>query len=90
MRLPGFIQLGAHKIVIVRKELNKEEAYGLFDSEALTITLDATLTGSLLWETFFHEIIEALNYFADADLEHKTIQVFGLLLHQVIASIATE
>ena len=88
MQLPGSVRLGAHRIEIVRKDLNSEEAFGVFDSENLTITLDTNLSGTLLWETFFHEIMEALNFFADANLEHKTIQVFGLLLHQVMASVA--
>ena len=88
MQLPGSVLLGAHRIEIVRKDLNSEEAFGVFDSENLTITLDTNLSGTLLWETFFHEIMEALNFFADANLEHKTIQVFGLLLHQVMASVA--
>ena len=86
MNLPDFIRLGGHKIAIVRRELG-DEAYGIFDSEALTITLDSTLTGSILVESFCHELVECLNFFAEAEMEHKSVQVFGLLLGQAISSI---
>ena len=90
MRIPGSVQVGVHSIAIIRKDLDAEDAYGVFDSEALTISLDSSLSGSLLVESFCHELIEALNFFAEAEMEHKTIQVFGLLLAQIMNSICEE
>jgi len=51
------------------------------------MTIDETLPETLAWETFWHEVIEALNVFAEADMQHHSIQVMGLLLHQVVASL---
>ena len=90
MRIPGSVQVGAHSIAVIRRDLNSEDAYGIFDSENLTISLDSSLTGSMLVESFCHELIEALNFFAEAEMEHKTIQVFGLLLAQILTSIVEE
>jgi len=89
LKLPEFISLGGHRIKVVRQKglISTAEAYGIFDCEQLLISLDGDLEGSLLWETFFHEIVEALNFFAEAELEHQTIQIFGLLLHQVVNSV---
>jgi len=33
-------------------------------------------------------VIEALNFFSEAGLEHKSIQVMGMLLHQVVDSFS--
>jgi len=89
MQIPRQIQIGGHDIKIVRKPdlIEHSEAYGMFDRTRLEIYLDDSLNdSSLAWETFWHEVVEALNHFAEADMEHKTIQTFGLLLHQVFAS----
>ena len=87
--LPREIQIGAHKISIERKPglINHSEAYGLFDATALSIHIDDSLSEGLAWETFWHEVMEALNFFSEADLEHKSIQVMALLLHQVADSV---
>lgn len=89
MKIPSTIEIGGHVIEVVRKSdlIDHSEAYGLFDRTHMKIYLEESLgEGSLAWETFWHEVIEALNHFAEADMEHKTIQTFGLLLHQVFAS----
>ena len=89
MEIPTAIEIGGHVIGVVRKQdlIEHAEAYGLFDKINMTIFLDESLgESSLAWETFWHEVIEALNHFAEADMDHKTIQTFGLLLHQVFVS----
>lgn len=90
MLIPRSINLGVHTISVVRKDLQPDDAYGIFDTETLTIFLDSRLEGTLLYETFCHELVECLNFFAEADMEHQTIQVFGLLLAQVLKSIKEE
>ena len=88
MWLPESIQVGAHRIAIVRRRLDEEDAYGVFDSEKLTIFLDSSLTGSILAETFFHELTECLNFFVmDGEMDHKSISTFGLLLAQSLGDI---
>ena len=89
MEIPTSIEIGGHVIEVIRKAdlIEHAEAYGLFDKTHMAIYLDESLgESSLAWETFWHEVIEALNHFAEADMEHKTIQTFGLLLHQVFVS----
>ena len=87
--IPDSIQIGGHTINIVRKAalVDDEECYGTFDATALEITIDDQIPQTLAWETFWHEVVEALNVFAETDLEHHHIQVMGLLLHQVASSI---
>lgn len=90
--LPKAIQIGGHTIKVSRQKglLDNLEAYGIFDSVELSITIDDSLTNTLAWETLWHEVVEAINFFSEADMEHKSIQVFGLLLHQTIGSIFIE
>jgi len=59
----------------------------MFDPTELTITIDESLSDTLYWETFWHEVIEALNFFSEAEMDHQSIQVFGVLLHQIVDSI---
>lgn len=88
-QLPTAIKVGGHEIKIIRKAGLMEfcDAYGLFDPTGLTIAIDESLTNTMAWETLWHEVVEAINFFSEADMEHKSIQVFGLLLHQVVDSI---
>ena len=90
--LPKAISIGGHKLKVLRQKdlLEEHDAYGMFDGIALTIAIDPSLSNTLAWETLWHEVIEAINFFAEAEMEHKSIQVFGLLLHQTIDSIFTE
>ena len=88
--IPNQIAVGAHKIPIIFKPdmLTHAAAYGLFDKDKMAIYIDETLEndGSLAWEAFWHEVMEALNYVTEADMEHRDIQTIGLLLHQVFDS----
>jgi hypothetical protein len=89
VKIPTRFQLGAHEIEVVRKEdlINHAESYGLFDPDRLKIYIDTRLEdSSLAWEVFFHEVTEMLNHFSEAGMEHKTIQVWGVWLHQIFMS----
>ncbi len=90
-KLPELMELGGHTIQILRTEnlLETQEAYGLFDPINLRIEIDNSLTNTMAWETLWHEVVEAINFFSEAEMEHKSIQVFGLLLHQVANSMFT-
>lgn len=90
-KLPPEIEIGGHIITIRRTEglLETESAYGLFDPINLRIEVDSSLTNTMAWETLWHEVVEAINFFSEAGMEHKSIQVFGLLLHQVANSMFT-
>jgi hypothetical protein len=88
VEIPKEIRLGGHAIAVKRKEnlVEHAEAYGLFDPDELAIYLDKKLSGTLLWETFFHEVVEAINHFTEMELEHKNIQIMGVFLHQAFES----
>lgn len=90
-KLPPEIEIGGHIILINRTEglLETERAYGLFDPVNLRIEVDSSLSNTMAWETLWHEVVEAINFFSEAGMEHKSIQVFGLLLHQVANSMFT-
>jgi len=87
--LPKYIRLGGHLIHVTRKKdlIAEEEAFGTWDDGALQIVIDSDISSSLAWETFWHEVIEAINSATDTNLEHHVIQTFGLLLHQVFQSL---
>jgi hypothetical protein len=88
--IPEQIEVGAHKIPVTFKSnlLGHAEALGLFDKNEMAIYIDKALenNGTLAWETFWHEVIEVLNYVTEADMKHRDIQTIGLLLHQVFDS----
>ena len=87
--LPKYVRLGGHVIRVVRKKnlIANDEAFGTWDDGVLQITIDADLSSSLAWETFWHEVMEAINTATDANLDHHVIQTSGLLIHQVFQSI---
>ena len=89
MNIPESIQIGGHTIQVIRKAavVDGDECYGTFDGRTLEITIDPDIPESLALETFWHEVVEALNIFAETDLDHHHIQVLGLLLGQVAASV---
>ena len=84
-QIPKFIMVGSHKIPITRKHM--EDAYGMFDPEKMEITIGIYDTKSIENETFWHEVVECLNFFVEAGIEHKSIQAMGVLLHQIITSM---
>ena len=86
---PKYIRIGGHVILVklVPGLIKEQEAFGTWDDGTLTISIDAGLTPSLAWETFWHEVMEALNTATDSSLDHSVIQTNGLLIHQVFKSI---
>ena len=84
-KLPVEVTIAGHTIEVIRESL--DDCYGCFDPTKLVIAINTNMNNTLAWETFWHEIVEAINFFSEADMEHKSIQVFGLLLHQAVESI---
>lgn len=89
MKVPKTIKIAGHTLTVRRqKHLRSQgEAFALFDPETLEIVIDSSVKGTLLWESIWHEVLEALNFFCEAGLEHKSIQVMGMLLQQIVEGI---
>ena len=89
MIIPKSIQIGGHTITIqfVEGLVSYQEAYGIFDATNLRILIDKDAKKSVQIETFWHEVVEALNFFTEAGLHHDKIQTFGVLLHQISQSL---
>ena len=89
MRIPDSIQLGGHTITIHFQDdlMEFSQAYGLFDPTSLKIVIDKNADPSIQNETFWHEVVEAICFFTEAELDHSKIQTFGVLLHQISASL---
>ncbi len=89
LHFPRYIRLGGHVIDVVRKKdlIKDDNAFGTWDDELLEITIDARLGPALTWETFWHEVLEAINTATDTNLDHAIIQTHSLLLHQVFMSL---
>lgn len=87
--IPRYIRLGGHIITIlpVKNLITKQEAFGMWDDGKMEIHIDAGLSLSLTWETFWHEVVEAINSTTEMELAHHKIQTMGLLLHQVFESM---
>ena len=89
-KIPEKIKMGGHTITVTRRELDKEKVdgavgvFGYFDSAKLEIHIDCNSPQSLQWETYIHEILEAVCFFTETKLPHPTIQSFGLLLAQAL------
>lgn len=75
--LPRYIQVGCHRVPIVRKEIpDKEACAGYFtDSpDGLHIAIDSRLSGSRETEVFLHELIHAVDHICGgADLAHRHV-----------------
>ena len=93
MKIPEKIKMGGHTISVTLRELDKEKidgsigVFGYFDCEKLEIHIDSGSPESLQWETFIHEILEAVCFFTETKLPHPTIQAFGLLISQAVADV---
>tara|TARA_R100001163_G_C5045426_1_gene182781 strand:+ start:976 stop:1290 length:315 start_codon:yes stop_codon:yes gene_type:complete len=89
MKIPSQIRIGGHTISVEFQNglLEYNQAFGVFDPTNLKILIDADIEDGLKVETFWHEVIEALNFFCEANMDHSKIQIFGVLLHQIAESI---
>lgn len=82
------IQVGPYRIPVysvadlVGDEGDRLE--GLFDPAIPAIYLDSSLSSTQTQEAFFHEVVEAINNYAELDLEHSKIQTLGFLLTQAL------
>lgn len=58
--------------------VSKCNACGVFNGYDGTITLDKSLPPSFKYEVMLHEVVEALNYHLELELEHRQITAIAM------------
>lgn len=90
VELPPAITVGPHLITVVRKSHPKgddgEHLYGYFQHSTLEICVSTACHPTLQLETFYHECVEAWNYFYEWHLDHAVIQQMGVALATLAVS----
>lgn len=82
-RIPKQIEVGPHEIAIKKCPLDNA---GEYEFQTLEIRINKSLCDSAQKETFFHEVMEASNHIYELGLPHRTIQILGAAIAQVIKS----
>ena len=85
--VPAVVQVGGHNIGIFIDaqtdiKLISEQAVGLYLPVQKAIAIRTDLTEGSRGETYFHELMEAINDIYELGLKHRTIQTIGAALHQ--------
>jgi hypothetical protein len=81
--IPKSLTVGPHEIAVVRGPL---EDAGQFSFGDLEIRINDGLKPSAQFETLTHEIFEAINLVYELGLPHRSIQILGAAMAQVIKS----
>lgn len=81
--------VGRRDLIIKEEEGlgNNTNCYGKFQNGNSTIILDANLVQDKKEETFWHEIIEAIDIVNALGLKHNIINILGTNIAQVINSL---
>ena len=83
MHIPDTLKIGGHtyrvEIVQTSKKLGSSCNAGMTHLDSNLIEIDASLCESQIEETFFHEVLHAINN----GLSHEVIYALGQQLHQV-------
>ena len=61
-------------------------ACGMMLAQHLMIKIDPNQEQSIIEETFIHEMIEAINYIYELELDHPKIQTLGAAIHHAMNS----
>lgn len=74
-----------HAIVVMELDGHqlRDGSLGSFCGNTLEIKIERSIPKSQQEETFFHEVLEACNYFLELGMEHQKIQALGAVLHQI-------
>lgn len=74
-KIPKSVEVGPHKIKVILDSSIDE--YGHFVYNDLIIRVHPKLAASVQEETFWHEVVEAINIVHELKLPHRTIQILG-------------
>lgn len=85
--LPQTVKVLGHTYSVVTRDQYIAESSGgtgQVNNYVNRIWIDSSLAPSTQNEVLIHEIIEAINYRCELNMEHRTICVLGEVLHQVL------
>jgi len=85
--IPSKIIVGGHDVDVRTGELGKDASgytiLGEWRHKTNTITLSPVDNEDVLWESFWHEAVEAINSTYRLDIPHETIVILGTTLSRV-------
>ena len=85
--IPGSFKLAGHTYSVERMRLDRDRgSKGECFSDQLTICIAGDVPESGQQETFWHEVIEAINATYDLGLDHRAITTLGAGVHQVVTT----
>ena len=86
MEIPDKIKVGAYyfKVYFEKNLSRSRDRFGEFRPSPQEIALDPDCTEDLQGETLLHEVVEALNWMYDMQLNHHIIALLGTGLHQIL------
>ena len=87
MKLLKEVKIGGHRYKVIFKDLDKNEASnncGYCRTTDNEIYINSSMSQEQQESTLLHEIIEAINFNYQLDLEHNKIQTLEATLYQVL------
>ena len=95
--IPRTITIAGHEIKVIIDEILPTNGYGYFCASACVIRLaktikteyegTITLTLQQMYNTFLHEVIHAMQFFAGRKYNEKEAQIYANFLQEIINSI---
>jgi hypothetical protein len=85
LRIPAEFRLLGHTIPVLFEHIEGGD-YGTWDTEDFYVALNENMKGTIVGETYCHEIIEAMNDIMELHIDHATIQRLGAGLHQILTT----
>ncbi len=81
------LDLGPHKIAIVREDMRKEGLLGQARYDDSVVRLDAALVGMPLTETLVHEVLHLAADAVNFDLPETAIKPMAIFVTQMLAPL---
>lgn len=86
MEIPNKIKMGGYTIQVeqVHDLMNDRQELGVYYPRTQTINMDADCTDQLKDEILIHELLEAIKFHYNLELEHHELSIISTVLHQVL------
>ncbi len=86
MHIPASFKLSGHTYVVQRTgfEAQARGFKGSCFNDQLIVQVADDIAESCQQETFWHEVVEAIDFTYELKLDHQIISVLGAAIHQVV------